>query len=525
MAFELAAINPTSVPINMLNPRPGTKFGDREYMDPWEAVKWIAIFRLILPEALFRLCGGRVENLGELQPLAVKAGLNGVMMGNFLTTLGNEPRERPRDVRGARPERRAPARQRRQPASRTTARVGSPARHPTSSGSCSRARTWTPASTSLPLRSGSRRCRSACGTRPPNCASGPSADGPAAPRRRAEPRRPSAYPGSCLMSEIEAAPGRAGAPRARRGACGWSADRRDRPCCSTAGRCCCCARTTTSGWPTIPRVREAAADAAMRWGVGAGASRLVSGTMTIHGRLEERLADVQGQRGRACCSARATSPTSASIGALAGRGDTIFSDELNHASIIDGCRLARAEVIVYRHRDLEHLELVPATPSGPPRPGRRSADRDRLGVLDGRRRRAPGGDRRARRPPRRAACSWTRPTRPAASARAAAARSPRPACEEEVDVVVGTLGKSLGSYGAYACAERRRSSDFVNTRPFADLLDRPGSRPRSPGRSPRWSCSSAPPARAPPARQRPRAARRARREGFPVADGECRSCR
>jgi biotin synthase len=93
MAFELAALDPTSVPINLLNPRPGTKFGDREYMDPWEAVKWIAIFRLILPDALFRLCGGRVENIGELQQLAVRAGLNGVMMGNFLTTLGNTPDE------------------------------------------------------------------------------------------------------------------------------------------------------------------------------------------------------------------------------------------------------------------------------------------------------------------------------------------------------------------------------------------------------------------------------------------------
>ena len=93
MAFELAEIDPTSVPINLLNPRPGTKFGDREFMDPWEAVKWVAIFRLILPEALFRLCGGRVENLRELQPLAIKAGVNGVMMGNFLTTLGNTPEE------------------------------------------------------------------------------------------------------------------------------------------------------------------------------------------------------------------------------------------------------------------------------------------------------------------------------------------------------------------------------------------------------------------------------------------------
>ena len=91
MAFELSAINPTSVPINLLNPREGTKFGDRELMDPWEVVKWVAIFRLIIPDALFRLCGGRVENLGERQPLAVKAGLNGVMMGNFLTTLGAEP--------------------------------------------------------------------------------------------------------------------------------------------------------------------------------------------------------------------------------------------------------------------------------------------------------------------------------------------------------------------------------------------------------------------------------------------------
>jgi biotin synthase len=93
MAFELSELDPTSVPINLLNPRAGTKFGDRDLIDPWEAVKSIAIFRLILPDALFRLCGGRVENLGELQPLAVKAGLNGVMMGNFLTTLGSEPED------------------------------------------------------------------------------------------------------------------------------------------------------------------------------------------------------------------------------------------------------------------------------------------------------------------------------------------------------------------------------------------------------------------------------------------------
>jgi biotin synthase len=93
MAFQLSALEPTSVPINLLNPRPGTKFGDRELMDPWEVVQWVAIFRLVIPGALFRLCGGRNENLGqgEFARLAVKAGLNGVMMGNFLTTLGSEP--------------------------------------------------------------------------------------------------------------------------------------------------------------------------------------------------------------------------------------------------------------------------------------------------------------------------------------------------------------------------------------------------------------------------------------------------
>ena len=155
MAFELAAINPTSVPINLLNPRPGTKFGDRDYMDPWEAVKWIAIFRLILPEALFRLCGGRVENLGDLQPLAVKAGLNGVMMGNFLTTLGNTPEEDRGMFTRSRPEHRAASPTTAPTRAPTTARAGSTARPRTSSR---RTSTRSP----RPRRPGSR---SSCGTR------------------------------------------------------------------------------------------------------------------------------------------------------------------------------------------------------------------------------------------------------------------------------------------------------------------------------------------------------------------------
>jgi hypothetical protein len=103
-----------------------------------------------------------------------------------------------------------------------------------------------------------------------------------------------------------------------------------------------------------PRVREAAADAAMRWGVGSGASRLVSGTMTVHRRLEERLADFK----RTSAALLFGSGYLANLGvipALAREGEVVFSDELNHASIIDGCRLARAETFVYRHADVEHL--------------------------------------------------------------------------------------------------------------------------------------------------------------------------
>jgi 8-amino-7-oxononanoate synthase len=103
-----------------------------------------------------------------------------------------------------------------------------------------------------------------------------------------------------------------------------------------------------------PQVREAAAQAAMRWGVGAGASRLVSGTMTVHRRLEERLAAFL-RRESALLFGSGFLANAGVIAALARPGDIVFSDELNHASLIDGCRLSRAEVFVYDHGDVEHL--------------------------------------------------------------------------------------------------------------------------------------------------------------------------
>src|SRR5687767_8371346 len=103
-----------------------------------------------------------------------------------------------------------------------------------------------------------------------------------------------------------------------------------------------------------PSVREAAALAAMRYGVGAGASRLVSGNMTLHRRLEERLADFKGSESCLLFGSGYLANTGV-IAALARKGDVVFSDELNHASIVDGCRLARAETFVYDHLDVDHL--------------------------------------------------------------------------------------------------------------------------------------------------------------------------
>ncbi len=323
MAFELSEINPTSVPINLLNPRDGTKFGDRPLMDAMEVVKWVAIFRLIIPGALFRLCGGRVENLGDLQPLAVKAGLNGVMMGNFLTTLGAEPEDdramfeelglnvarQPDNGANPRPDNRDGWLDGETPATPIDELIDRQ----------DEANFWDP-STQL--------------------------------RVIKKAKKPPPYP-QARMTEIAE---RLEELRDR------GLHRRLRLIEGPQGP-----RVTLDGQPVLllcsndylglanhPRVRGAAADAAMRWGAGAGASRLISGNMQPHCRLEERLAGFKGYESALLFGSGYLANTG-TIAALAGRGEVVFSDELNHASIIDGCRLSRAETFVYRHGDVEHL--------------------------------------------------------------------------------------------------------------------------------------------------------------------------
>ena len=92
-AFELAALQPCEVPINLLDPRPGTPLGAQELLTGREALQAIALFRLIMPGIWLRLAGGRERVLGELQALGLYAGANALIVGNYLTTTGRAPEE------------------------------------------------------------------------------------------------------------------------------------------------------------------------------------------------------------------------------------------------------------------------------------------------------------------------------------------------------------------------------------------------------------------------------------------------
>jgi 8-amino-7-oxononanoate synthase len=204
-----------------------------------------------------------------------------------------------------------------------------------------------------------------------------------------------------------------------------------------------------------PRVREAAADAAMRWGVGAGASRLVSGTMTIHRRLEDRLAAFTGRQSALLFGSGYLAGTG-TVAALARPGDVVFSDALNHASLVDGCRLSRADVFVYDHGDVEHLEW-----------GIREAEgrgtlivTDSVFSMDGDL--APLAEivELAQRHGLRTVVDDAHGTGALGpGGRGALAEA---GLEDQVDVIVGTLGKALGSYGAFVACDHQMTRYLLN---------------------------------------------------------------
>ncbi|HDZ83680.1 MAG TPA: biotin synthase BioB, partial [Nitrospirae bacterium] len=93
MAFALKEIGVDSVPINFFTPVTGTPLGNNELLDPLEALKIIAIYRLILPKSEIRVCGGRSLTLGDMNSLIFNAGADGLLLGNYLTTTGRRPED------------------------------------------------------------------------------------------------------------------------------------------------------------------------------------------------------------------------------------------------------------------------------------------------------------------------------------------------------------------------------------------------------------------------------------------------
>ncbi|HWC37067.1 MAG TPA: biotin synthase BioB [Acidimicrobiales bacterium] len=90
---QLRQLDPAEVPVNFLNPRPGTPLAERPIVGAMEALRWIALFRLALPGVILRYAGGREVTLGQLQAMGMTAGINALIVGNYLTTLGRPPED------------------------------------------------------------------------------------------------------------------------------------------------------------------------------------------------------------------------------------------------------------------------------------------------------------------------------------------------------------------------------------------------------------------------------------------------
>jgi 8-amino-7-oxononanoate synthase len=211
------------------------------------------------------------------------------------------------------------------------------------------------------------------------------------------------------------------------------------------------------------RLRRAVAEAALREGAGSGASRLVAGDLPIHGRLERAIAAFHATESALLFNsgyhANAGLPP-----ALVGRGDAVFSDVLNHASIVDGVLLSRAELLRYRHCDVQELADLLAKS----RARRKLVVTDAVFSMDG-----------DAAPLREIAelCERHGAMLYVDEAHAVGVLGPTGAglaealgVKAKVDVEMGTLGKALGSFGAYAAGERRlrdllltRARSFVFT--------------------------------------------------------------
>ncbi len=205
-----------------------------------------------------------------------------------------------------------------------------------------------------------------------------------------------------------------------------------------------------------PSLREAACAAMLQHGFGSGAARLVSGTSPLHEELESRIARFKGTEAAILFNSGYAANTGI-IPALAGERDAILSDSLNHASIIDGCRLSRAHVSVFRHKDMNHLErLLQQTRFA----GRRLIITDGVFSMDGDI--APLDDMAALAERYDAMLMVDD-----AHATGILGENGRGTAEYfgivgRVPIQMGTLSKALGSFGAYAAGSRTLIEYLLN---------------------------------------------------------------
>jgi 6-carboxyhexanoate--CoA ligase len=209
-----------------------------------------------------------------------------------------------------------------------------------------------------------------------------------------------------------------------------------------------------------PRLKEAACAAIQRHGAGSGASRLVTGTLPEHARLERHLASFKGTED-AVVWATGYMANVGTISALVGKGDAVFSDALNHASIIDGCRLSRADVFVYRHGDMDDLTRQ-LDAAGPRR--RKLVVSDAVFSMDGDLLDLPAFLAACR---RAGAVSMIDEAH-ATGVLGATGRGLTEHFGCKPDIILGTLSKALGSEGGFVCASRivcdylrNRSRSFI----------------------------------------------------------------
>src|SRR6201746_2863821 len=198
-----------------------------------------------------------------------------------------------------------------------------------------------------------------------------------------------------------------------------------------------------------PKLREAAIAATEKYGVGSGAVRTIAGTMRINISLEEKIAPLKGLE--ACVVYQSGFARDAgTVGSILGKDDFILSDELNHASIIDGARLSRAKIKVFRHKDVAHAEELLKEIQN--EPGRKLVITDGVFSMDGDI--GPVGELAA-------LCEKYGAIMMVDDAHASGGlgRKGRGSvdhfhCTSSVDVQVGTLSKAIGALGGYVCGSR-----------------------------------------------------------------------